>query len=42
MSFLYNKKSQKAFKWVWIIFAGLIILSMVAGLFAVGAGGFGY
>jgi len=29
MSFLYDKKTKKAIKWVWIIIAALIILSMV-------------
>lgn len=42
MSFLYNKKSQKAFKWIWIVFASLIIISMVVTLFAYGSGGHGY
>jgi len=42
MSFLFDKKNKKAFKWVWIVFASLIMLSMVATLFAVGGGGLGF
>jgi len=29
MSFLFDKRTQKAVKWVWIVIATLIILSMV-------------
>jgi hypothetical protein len=29
MSFLFDKRGQKAIKWVWITFATVIILSMV-------------
>jgi hypothetical protein len=32
MSLLFDKKNQKAFKWVWIIFAAVIVLSMVASV----------
>ncbi len=33
MSFLYNKKTRKVFKWAWIVLAVLISLSMVGTLF---------
>lgn len=29
MTFLYSKKTKKAFKWIWIAVATLIIISMV-------------
>ena len=29
MSFLFDKRTQKAVKWIWIVIAALIILSMV-------------
>ena len=29
MSFLFNKRGQKAIKWVWVTFATIIILSMI-------------
>ncbi len=29
MSFLFDKRTQKAIKWVWIVIAALIIISMV-------------
>jgi len=29
MSFLYDKRAKKAMKWIWIMIAVLIILSMV-------------
>lgn len=41
MSFLFDKKFKKGIRWVWIIIASLIIISMVATLFAVGTGGHG-
>lgn len=40
MSFLFDKKNQKAFRWVWVVFASLIVLSMVVTLFAYGQGGY--
>lgn len=29
MSFLYDKRTKKAIKWVWIVLASLIALSMI-------------
>jgi len=29
MSFLYDKRTKKAIKWVWVTFAIIIILSMI-------------
>ena len=29
MSFLYDKRAKKAMKWIWIMIAVVIILSMV-------------
>lgn len=29
MSFLYDKRTKKAIKWVWMVIAALIVLSMV-------------
>lgn len=29
MSFLFHRKTQKAIKWVWIVIASLIVISMV-------------
>ena len=29
MSFLYDKRTKKAIKWVWILFAIIIALSMI-------------
>jgi len=29
MSFLFDKRTKKAIKWVWVVIAGMIILSMV-------------
>jgi hypothetical protein len=30
MSFLFDKRTKKAMKWVWILVAALIIFSMIA------------
>lgn len=37
MSILYDKRLKKAFKWIWIVFAVIIIISMVFA-FSGGAG----
>jgi hypothetical protein len=37
MSILYDKRLKKAFKWIWIVFAIVIIISMVFA-FSGGAG----
>ncbi|MEM9336591.1 MAG: hypothetical protein AAGA35_01935 [Patescibacteria group bacterium] len=34
MSFLYDKRTKAAIKWVWVVIAVLIILSMVLTFFA--------
>ncbi len=39
MSFLFDKRTKKAMKWVWILVAVLIIFSMVATGF-IGFSGF--
>jgi hypothetical protein len=38
MSFLFNEKTKKTIKWVWIVIAIIIILSMVFA-YSGGAGG---
>jgi hypothetical protein len=38
MSFLFNKKSKKAIKWIWAVFALIIIISMVFA-YSGGSGG---
>lgn len=37
MSFLYDKRTKKAIKWIWVVFAILIALSMIFA-FSGGAG----
>lgn len=37
MSLLYDKRLKRAFKWIWIVFAVVIIISMVFA-FSGGAG----
>ncbi len=29
MSFMYDKRTKKAMKWVWVVIASLIVLSMI-------------
>ena len=29
MSFLFDKRTKKAMKWIWVVIATLIILSMI-------------
>jgi len=29
MSFLYDKRTKKAIKWIWVTFAALIVISMI-------------
>jgi len=36
MSFLYSKRAKKVFKWVWIVIAALIALSMVVSTYFIG------
>tara|TARA_B100001989_G_C24402501_1_gene394919 strand:- start:174 stop:302 length:129 start_codon:yes stop_codon:yes gene_type:complete len=38
MSFLFDKRTKKAIKWVWVVIATLIILSMIFA-FSFGSGG---
>lgn len=38
MSFLYDKRTKKAIKWVWILISILIALSMIFA-FSFGSGG---
>jgi hypothetical protein len=38
MSFLFEKKTKAAIKWIWIVLAGLIIISMVFA-YSGGSGG---
>jgi len=39
MSFLFDKRTKKAMKWVWVVVAALIIFSMIATGF-IGFSGF--
>jgi hypothetical protein len=38
MSFLYNKRTKGIIKWVWVVFAILIIVSMIFA-YSGGSGG---